>query len=560
MARPTADNVVTLYNEAKSIRNPNDADYRAASAYCLPQEYNSWSTDGKAPDSNNTTLRKTVFDSTGTRALPKYQAVLERLSVPVGSKWMQLGVDPYLMKSYRVRSFMDDLTNLLFKYRYMPRAGFRIASTHMFGQLGCYGTGPIFVGRRSPNALSRQKSLIYRPIKFRNLFLLVNENGEVDTAFLRFYLNARQFRRKWPNLPPPPIVNSEVIKAMPSETRMFEFIMCVHPREDMDYDPRSLSARRFPFVLSYISVEDKEYVGEEEGYKSFPFLTPRISPQAELPYGYGPAMQTLANLGGASQMKKTQLKQGNMAGDPVILAHDDGILNGQFDMRPGRVNYGAITKDGKRLIDILPTGNFQINEALLEAEQNAINDAFFVTLFQMLEEDKEMTATEVVERVAQRSALVSPTMGVLQTEWLEPQTEREIDVLDEMGVLPPYPPELIEAGGSYNINYTSPLAKGMYAEEISGFMRSVQFGIQMAEATGDPSVLDPFDLDTATPEIADKMAVPTRWMRPPEAVAAKRKQRDAAQAANTVAQNAAGLASAAQTAVQIKQPGVIPTG
>lgn len=560
MARPTAENVVTLYNEAKSIRNPDEADYRAAAAYCLPQEYASWSTEGKAPETNSTNLRKTVFDSTGTRALPKYQAVLERLSVPIGSKWMQLTADPYLMKNYRVKVFMNDLTDLLFKYRYMPRAGFRVASTHMFGQLGCYGTGPIFVGRRKPNALSRQKSMIYRPIKFRNLFLMVNDNGEVDTAFLRFFLNARQFRTKWPNLPPPPSVNMEVMKAAPSEAKMFEFIMCVHPRDELNYDPSALDARRFPFVSSYICVDDKMYVGDEEGYKSFPFPTTRIAPQAERPYGFGPAMQTLANLGGASQMKKTQLKQGNMAGDPVILAHDDGILNGQFDMRPGRVNYGAINKEGKRLIDILPTGNFQINEALLEAEQNAINDAFFVTLFQMLEEEKEMSATEVVERISQRSALVSPTMGVLQTEWIEPQTEREIDVLDEMGAMLPYPPELIEARGEYSINYTSPLAKGMYAEEISGFMRSVQFSIQYSEATGDPSVMDNYDMDTAAPEIADRMAVPPRWINSDDKKAAIRDARDKAAAAKTATENAAGLAAAAQTAVNIRQPGVIPAG
>lgn len=559
MARPSAKDALDGYNSSKSMRSPYESDYRMAAAYCLPSEYSSWQTDGRATPTTAAAVRRTVFDSTGARALPKYQAVLERLATPIGSKWSQIvASDPSLMRSWRVKVYFDELTDLLFKYRYAPRAGFRMASTHLYGSLGAYGTGSVFVGKRQPNALSREPGILYRPIKFRDLFLSMNDNGEIDTAYLRFFLNARQYRKKWPTIAPPPAINAEVIKAVPDENRFFEFVHCVHPRDDYDYDPTALSARRHPFVSSYISVEDQQYIGEEEGFRHFPYLTPRVMPQANVPYGNGPAVQVLSNLGSASQMKKTLLKQGNLAVDPVILAHDDGVLNGQIDLRPGKVNYGGMSKDGKKLIDTLQMGNFQVGDVLLASEQNDINDAFMVTLFQMLEEEKEMTATEVVERVAQRGALVSPTMGVLQTEFIDPDIEREIDVLDEIGRLPEMPPELVEARGQYEVQYTSPLAKGMYAEEISGFMRSVQFSIQMAEATGDPSVLDNFDLDEAVPEISDRMAVPPRWLNSPDKKQSIRDQRAKQQAASEATQNAAGLAAAAQTAVSIKQPGVIP--
>lgn len=563
MARISPADQVLNYSAAKSARSPYENDYRLAAAYCLPAEYTSWQTDGIVMPQSQQAVRRTVFDSTGTRALPKYTAVLERLATPIGSKWQTLTAsDAKLQAAPRVRAYMDTLTDLIFQMRYAPYAGFRKASTQMYGSIGTYGTGVVFQAVRKPNALSRTPGFMYQGVKFRDIFMLLNDNGEVDKVFRRFFLNCRQFRQKFPKQGYPGALAAEGQKPTPSETVYAEFAHVVEPRGD-DYDPTMLDARRFPFVSSYLSVKDQAYVGDEEGFRSMPYRTPRVMTTPYDAYGHGPAIQVLANLGGLSQMKKTFLKQGNLAVDPVILAHDDGVLNGEVDLRPGHVNYGAMTKDGKKLIGTLDSGNFQIGVEMIQADQDDVNDAFFVSLFQLLlqaENAPQMTATQVIEIVAEKSALTSPTMGALQTEWLGPETERDIDMLDEMGRLPNMPPELIEAKGEYTLQYTSPLAKGMYADEISGYMRAVQFGIQVASETGDMSMMDNFEFDTSIPEIADKLGTPARWLATPDSVAAKRKQRADQQQQSEAVQNAAGLANAAQTAVNIRQPGVVPSG
>lgn len=554
MARPDPKDALKLYEQAKSIRSVEENDWRMASAYCLPSHYSAWQTDGPASyHQSNAAARRVQYDTTGTRSLPKYVSILERIATPVGQRWHGLmPSDVRLRKNRRVKAYFDALQDLLFKMRYDPKAWFRTASSEMYTSMGVYGNGPIYIGQRKITPVSRLPGFRYIACPMRDVFFLVDDDGEVVAVFRRFWLNVRQFRQKFPDLPMPSQMQSEAAKPTPNEQQYFEFVHYVTMR-GADYDPTAIDARRHPVVGSYICVKSQEYVGPETGFRSMPYRIPRTATVAGNPYGISPAVSVLAALGGASTVKKTYLKQGNKAVDPVLLAYDDGVLNGEVDLRPGAVNYGGVDKQGRELIRPLQTGNFRVAETLLADERRDIEDSFFVTLFQILNDTPEMTATEVMERVAEKASLLSPTMGRLQSEFLGPCIEREIDMLDELGMLPEMPPELIEAKGEYEVVYTSPLAKGQYAEEVSGFMRAVEMALGVANATQDPSHLDHFDFDTAIPEIADYMAVPARWTNDPKKIEAKREDRNAQAQQAELLKNAPALASAAQTAASMGQ-------
>lgn len=550
MARQAPDQVIQLYQQAKSLRSVHENDWRMAAAYCLPAHYAAWQTDGPASyQNNNSAVRRVAYDTTGTRSLPKYVSILERLATPAGQKWHGLmPSDTSLRKKRRVRAYFDDLSALMFKYRYNPRARFRVSTNEVYTSMGVYGNGPLYIGERASTQLNPQRGFKYVACALRDVYMLVDDEGELHCVFRRFWLNVRQFKLKFPEASMPSKMEAEAKKPQPNENTYFEFIHYVCPRDDGSYDPSAIDTRRHPIVGAYLCVDSKEYVGEETGYQSMPYKIPRTATVAGDPYGYSPAVMGLAALGGASAMKKVNLKQGNKAVDPVLLAHDDNVMNGEVDLRPGAVNYGGVDKQGRALIQPLRGGDFRIGEALLQDERRDIEDSFFVTLFQILTDTPEMTATEVMERVAEKAALLSPTMGRLQSEMLGPMIEREIDLLSEMGVLPEMPPELVEAEGEYEVVYTSPLAKSMYAEEVSGFMRAVEMSLNIANATQDPSQLDHFNFDDAIPEISDYMAVPARWMSDKEKLEEKRGQRSEQQQQEQLMQNAPALASAAKTA------------
>lgn len=553
MPRQSAEDVIKLYEQAKSIRSVHENDWRMAAAYCLPAHYAAWQTDGPAAYQNNkSAARRVAYDTTGTRSLPKYVSILERLATPAGQKWHGLmPSDEALRTKRRVRSYFDELSALMFKYRYNPKARFRVSTNEVYTSMGVYGNGPLYIGERTPSAVSPMRGFKYVACPLRDMFMLVDDEGELHCVFRRFWLNVRQFGLKFPGTPLPTQMQSEAKKPNPNENTYFEFVHYVCPRDGDSYDPSALDARRHPIVGAYLCVKSREYVGDETGYRSMPYKIPRTATVAGDPYGYSPAVMALAALGGASSMKKTNLKQGNKAVDPVLLAYDDNVMNGEVDLRPGAVNYGGVDRQGKALIQPLRTGDFRVAEVLLQDERRDIEDSFFVTLFQILTDTPEMTATEVMERVAEKAALLSPTMGRLQSEMLGPMIEREIDLLEEMGVLPAMPPELQEAQGEYEVVYTSPLAKSMYAEEVSGFMRAVEMALNIANATQDTSQLDHFNFETAIPEISDYMAVPARWMQDLEAIEAKRSARQSQAQEAELMKNAPALASAVKTASEL---------
>jgi hypothetical protein len=460
-----------------------------------------------------------------------------------------------LRKSLRVRAYFDQLTDLLFKRRSDPRSRFEATTSEMWQAMGVYGNGPVFLGIRRRSPMSPQPGFSYVSCKMSDCFALFDDDGNLISFFRRFWLNVRQFKLKFPDDKMPDGMAAEAGKPNGGdETRYFEFVHAVSIRTSDEYDPTALNARRHPWCGQYMCAEGNgELIGEETGYQQMPYMMPKPMSVAGDGYGYSPAIIALPALGGASSIKKTNLKMGNKAVDPALLAHDDGVLGGQIDQRPGKVNYGMVTKDGKSLIAAMPTGNFQVGEILLQDERRDIEDSFFVTLFQILQESPEMTATEVIERVAERASLLAPTMGRIQAEFLGPCIEREMGMLMELGEMPPLPPELVEARGEYDVQYTSPLAKGMYAEQVSGYMRTKEMAIAEAQLTGDMSALDLFDNDVAIPEIADYMAVPARWMSSPEAVQAKRADRAAKNQEAMMVQNAAGLAAAGKTAQDMAQ-------
>jgi len=553
----SANDNIRSYTQAKSVRNPHETLWRTAAAHVMPKEYSKWQTDGNptvgGPAISTQNAARVSYDTTGRRSLPKFTSVLERLATPQGQMWHTLTPsDTNLAAIHAVKAYFDELTKLLFKMRYHPKARFTTASNEMYGQIGVYGNGPMFIGDRPLNPRSKELGFRYISCSMADLFFETDDEGAVSGVFRRMWLNARQMKAKFPDDKLPDVVMRELEKATPDEDKKYEIFHYVRPRPNNEYDESALDAKRHPWKSTYTCVEGRMDIGEEGGYQNMPYPVTRTMTMTGNPYGISPAIIALPALGSASVMKKSTLMLANRAASPTWLAHDDGVLNGPVTFKPNAVNYGGLDPQGRELIKELRGGEYNLANDALEMEKRDIEDSFFVTLFQILTETPQMTATEVIERSAEKGALLSPIMGRLQSDFMGPMIEREIGLLSEMGLLPEMPPELVEAKGDYTVAYTSALAKSMYHEEVSGFMRAFEVGVQAVQAQGDPSALDHFNLDVALPEIADHLATPTRWMNDAKTVEALRAARAEQQAATLAAQNASGLASAATAANDIE--------
>lgn len=477
------------------------------------------------------------FDVTANTALWRFAAAMESMLTPASSKWHKLRhPDPAVMKNRDAQLWFDTVNDYMFHYRYAPRSGFQANQHDGYVSIGAFGTSGMFVDAYHDPVNPNVRGLRYRNIHLGELFFAANHQGQVDKAYRRFKMSWRQIMQKWGMDAIPEQMRSAAKDKPETEVTMVHVI-----KPNADFDPNRIDVKGMRY-LSYYIIKDTSTLMETSGYRTWPLPTARyLTAPGEL-YGRGPAMNVLASIKVLNEMKKTILKQGHRIVDPVLLAHDDGILDG-FSLKPGAINAGGVNADGRPLVHALPTGNLAVGQELMQDERQAINDAFLVTLFQILVDTPQMTATEVLERAREKGALLSPTMGRFQHESLGPMIEREFDLLMWQGLIPPPPPAIVEAGASYIVEYDAPLNRSMRSEEAAGIIRTMQISAELAAQTGDPSVMDSFNTDVIVQEVAQIQGAPFRFMRSPDEIAAIRQGRQQAKAEDQLVQSLPGLAA-----------------
>jgi hypothetical protein len=514
----------------------------------LPSYATQFTSQNRFNPSEGQQFTEEMVDATGANALLRFGAVMETMLTPRSSTWHYLEPsDQVLMKDRPTRLWFEEATRLLFKLRYAPSANYASQKHEDYLMLGAFGTGALYIDALRSK---RERGFRYSAVNLGQCYFRKNHQGIVDTNYRRFSLTARQAVQEFGADSLPERIVEDAKDGVRSQ-RPYWFIHKVSPRDESEYDPDRVDLAGMPFAECFVSVTGKHYI-KEGGFKTFPYAISRYMTTPGETYGRSPAMFALPSIKTLNEIKKTLLKQGHRATDPIILAHDDGILDA-ITLKPGGVIPGGVSAEGKLLVNTLPIGTPILGKDQAEEERRTINDFFLVTLFQILVETPQMTATEVIERAREKGALLSPTMGRQQSESLGPQIERELDLAMQMKLLPPLPPALVEAQGEYQVRYDSPLSRMARAEEASGLMRSLDYVTGIVNITKDPSPLDHYDWDTIIPELSDIHAVPVKWRKSLDDVMKLREQR-AQQAEMQQAIEAAPAASGMMKTLMPPQP------
>ena len=494
-------------------------------------------------------------DATGALALHRFCAIADSLVTPRNMQWHGLQGDDYVMKDRASRLWYEQTTKDLFRLRYAASANFSAQNYNNWQSLGAFGNSTMYVDKFDGRWHRGQRGFRYKSIPFGETFYGENHQGKVDRMIRWFRLTAYQAVQKWGRDALP----QNLVSPLEQDSQWpYNFLHCVKPRGE-DYDPQRLDERGLPFVSHYVSLEGRCLMQKESGYRTFPYAVSRYDQAPGEVNGRGPAQIVLPSLKTLNAEKVTFLTQGHRAASPVLLMADDGVVG--MDMRPGAQNKGGVTADGKLLVHTLPTGDIQISKEMMGEERSIIDDVFLVSLFKVLSEHPNMTATQVIELVNEKGMLVAPTLGRQHTEYVGGLVERELDLMSEMRMFTlPMPPRLREAMGAYEVTDTSPLAMAARANNAAGFIRTVESVKELVNITQDMSLLDPFDFPVAIPEIAQIQNVPERWMADPQKQQAKAKSRAQAQQRQEQIQAMPAQAAMlkAQATVAKSQPGVAP--
>ena len=534
-----AEDLVREYENLKGLRGNWETHWEEIAERILPRQMGFI---GQRTDGEKRTQK--IFDSKPQVALERFASVMDSMLTPRQTHWHGLKTtDERLNDDFEVKQWFYEVNKTLFSMRYSPKANFAGQNLERWTSMGAFGTGALFID------FEPGVGLRYRCVNLRDLYLMENHQGIVDTVFRCFSYTARQAAQKWGenNLP------ESLKKCLENPNKANEKHAFLHVvRPNVSYEPGRMDARGKPWASVYVFVKDKT-VMEEGGYNSFPYSFSRYFTAPDEVYGRSPGMTALADIKMLNEMAKTDIRAAHKLVDPPILLHDDGILGGgamTVNLKPGGLNVGGVNKDGKALMQPFNSGaRLDINEAKMEQRRAAIDDAFLVTLFQILVDTPRMTATEALIRAQEKGMLLTPTMGRQQSEALGPLIERELDLLAFHRMLPPMPPILIEAGGEYEITYDSPMSRMARAEELVGVQRSLEILTPFAQLAG-PEIFDVFDTDGLARLTAEVSGVPLPALRSPDAVAAIRAQRAQQEQAAMAVQAAQPLAGAVKDVAQ----------
>jgi hypothetical protein len=467
-------------------------------------------------------------DATGALALHRFCAIADSLVTPRNMHWHGLQGDDYVMKDRQTRLWFEATTKLLFRQRYAATANFSGQNYNNWQSLGAFGNSTMYVDKFDNRWHGGGRGLRYKSVPFGETFYGENHQGRVDRMTRWFKRTAYQAVQQWGEEYLP-----DNLRAAQQDSQLgFNFLHCVRPRTD-DYDPEALDERSLPYTSYYVSIEGRCLMAPERGYRVFPYSVSRYDQTPGEVYGRGPAMLVLPSLKTLNAQKIVYLKTGHRIADPVLLMSDDGVVG--MDMRPGAQNKGGVDSQGRLLVHTLPVGDLQITEKMMGEERSIIDDVFLVSLFKVLSEHPNMTATQVIELVNEKGMLVAPTLGRQHTEYVGGMVPRELDLLSEMRMLDAPPPRLREALGNYGLSAieitdTSPIAKAAQMGEAAGFNRWVENLTRTASEMQDPSWLDVVNVETSSRDLAGIYSVRESWTATDDQIAQKRKARSTAQA------------------------------
>lgn len=505
MAESRAAEVLEGYDRLKGARGTWEQHWQEVAERVWPTmaEMTGWRTPGEKRSEK-------IFDSTAQRALPRFAAAMDSMLTPATQQWhgLRTGI-PELDDNVAVQRWCDALRDILFRQRYAPTANFASQAFECYMSLGAFGTSALFIDE-IPGVTLR-----YRAIALSELVIDLDHTGRVDTVYRCFQLTARQAMQipGWADKLPRGIKSSAEARA----NDMFEFVHCVKPNGD--YVAGRAGPQGMRYQSRYVSREGQVLL-DDSGYRSMPYAVGRYVTGPREIYGRSPAMEALADIKSLQEMEKTMLRMAHRMVDPPLILAEEGALNA-FSVRPNALNYGYLREDGTPLVQPLQTGgNLPIGIEMSDQKRKAVNDSFLVTLFQILVENpRVMTATEVLQRAQEKGALLGPTMGRQQSEFLGPIIDRELDLLSAGGDLPVPPPQLMDyimGGGEILPKYTGPLARLMKAEEAAGILRTIEAILPVAQASGDMTVLRRINADQAVKVIAEANNVPAKALRTDE--------------------------------------------
>jgi hypothetical protein len=471
-----------------------------------------------------------VYDGTAAWSLEQFAAGLSSYLTSSTDRWFTLGFEgiPNHELPFELVRYLEQVSDIIYHVYALSDSSHAPAMHETYLDIGGFGTAVLF---------QRQGKKV--PIQFRSFPLsdcFVDENGDglIDVNFRRLMMTTRQLIQAFPKS----AGEEKVAKAKDHE--MWEVVHACFPRTDRE--PKSLGPRGKKYASVYFCPTLDQPL-EEGGSDEFLYHIPRWTKLSGEIYGRSPCMSVLPDVKMLNQMKKEIIFSAQLANRPPIVFDDDSMLYPVKGIVPGTILYKQ--PGAERPEPLMSGAQPQFAYELVAETREHIRRALYIDFLLRPKKNERQTTVEIMDDRSEMLRQMSPMLGRLQVELLNPMVERSYLILDRMGMLPQAPAVAQEfIGVPLEVAYISPAAKAQFGTKVAAMSQFTQDLAQLAQF--DPSVMQILDSPAYVGELARLRDVSPKVIKDPK----KLKAMQEAQAQQAQAQQAMEAAPAMSGAIK----------
>jgi len=491
-----ADLLIKRQSQLEELRNPWERLWQDIADYVVPIRANIKS------ESKGTNRATKIYDGSPLAALELFADGLHGYLVSPSIQWFRLKMaDPRLNAIPEVKEWLQETEKTL--YSAFQRSNFYTTMGEFFIDAGSIGTATIYSEEYWPENTTVSK-ILFHTRHCSEICIAENEQGVVDTVYRKYKIQARQAAKKFGKENLSHSLQNALEKNPFTE---FEFIHALFPREEREQG--KLNAKNKPFASYWLQLEGKKMV-LESGYDSNPFSVWRYRKASNEVYGRSPASTALSDIIGLNLISKTLLKAAELSVEPSYNVPSE--LIGKVRILPRGMNY---YEDEKRIISPILSGiHFPAGIDREDKKREIIQDHFKVDFFLMLSRaERQMTATEIIERQGEKAAVLGTAIGRLNYECLDPTIDRVFDIEYNAGRIDDPPDILLEQSGArIDVDYMGPLAQAQKRLfQTQGITRSLEGLIPILKIN--PDTADIVDWDDTARQILESYGMPQKTIR-----------------------------------------------
>ena len=472
-----------------------------------------------------------IYDATAIHALELLAASLHGMLTSSANQWFSLRYkEAVLNENDEAKEWLEDSMDKM--YTAFGRSNFQQEIFENYHDLIAFGTACLMVEEDEDDIIR------FSARHIKEIYIEENKKGLVDKIYRRFKMTASQAVEKFGFENVSKTVQKELQKNPYEE---MDFCHVVKPRDI--YNTNKLDKANMPFQSIYFEMETGHIISIG-GFKENPYVISRYLKSSTEIYGRSPAMNALPDVKVLNKMVEHSLKAAAKQIDPPLLVPDDSML-APVRMTPGSLNYYR-SGSRDRIEPLNINQNVQMTLNSEEARRTAIAKMFHIDQL-VVSENRNMTATEVLQRNEEKMRILGPVLGRIQSELLEPMIFRVFNIMLRNKLFA-QAPEIL-ANQEIDVEYVSPMALAQKGNELQNIMRGLEIFGSISQMM---PVQDYIDENGLVKQIINVLGLPARMIKSDKEVQAVREERQVAQqqqmemqqqmAESQMAKNAAPLA------------------